>query len=130
VRGEVIGADGNLIASDTMMFTSAPRSSAATVSVSVAIDRGPGATYRAGEPIVVCATVSSAGGATAYPVRLTDSVNGNVVGALHLGLFEGRRCFEFSVMPPAGEEVLRVEALDTQTGAVLGSDSVTFFVQE
>lgn len=127
VRGDVIGADGNLIASDTATFASVPGSSAA-VGVSVAIDRGAGATYQVGDPILVCATITPAAGDAAYPVRLTDLVNGSFVGTFDLGTFVGQRCFAFNIAAPAGEEEVRIEALDPQTGAVLGGDAVTFFV--
>jgi hypothetical protein len=125
--GEAIATDGRVFATDTATFTSIPRGSDTMVDVSVTVDRGSNSSYRPGDPITICATVTSPFGGS-YPVRLVDTINGQHYATFDLGSFAGVRCFPFMVVPPTGQEDLRAEVVDPQTGAVLDTGTVTIFI--
>jgi hypothetical protein len=94
------------------------------LSISVTLDRGPGATYYSSEQITVCVTVSRTA-----PVSVTFVGNGRMLAVIFEGTLAGRRCFQQALpLLGYGGRSVKAEALDS--GQVVASDEVGFEVDE
>ena len=104
IRAEVIGHDGRVIASDSVSYTSAPRSSTPSTA-RVTVDRGVGGVYAVGDPIRICYRVPGPG-----PVTLTDILADGRSQVLRSGWDDDTGdCIAGTVTPPTGRECLRLE---------------------
>ncbi len=114
----------------------------AATGISVEVDRGPGAVYYVGDNQTICIRYTVAPGASELPsnlhVRATNTVNGQEIQVLYEGrltetLADGvRYCWSGPVQPPAGQEVITVQALccgglgSPNPAQVIQSASVTY----
>jgi hypothetical protein len=118
-----------------------PPGSAPTEWIDICIDRGDGATYRVGEPIVACVTAYVPQPATAGPprqpaidspmplplVRVVNVVDGGPERVVFEEAFAGgRRCLALEIVPPTGDEILRVDVVDQLDGRLIATDQVSF----
>jgi hypothetical protein len=109
--------------------------------IDICIDRGEGATYRVGEPIVACVTAYVPQPATAGPprqpasdspmplplVRVVNVVDGGPERVVFEEAFAGgRRCLTLSIVPPTGSEILRVDVVDQLDGRLIATDQALF----
>jgi hypothetical protein len=109
--------------------------------IDICIDRGDGASYRVGDPIVACMTAHVPQPATAGPprqptddsltplplVRVAKVVDGGPERVVFEEAFAGgRRCLTLSIVPPTGSDLLRVDVVDQLDGRLIASDRVLF----
>jgi hypothetical protein len=120
IRAEVIDRQGRVFASDSTVFFSQPRQQPPQAA-SIAIDRGPGSTYRVNDWIRICYRVPGPG----Y-VTIIDTLADGRSHVLLAGYDDGAGdCFYGIVTPPPGRECLRLEY---NTSAGSGTRRVCFRV--
>lgn len=95
------------------------QSSGSPITVTVTHQRGNGATYYVGETFTVCVAFSRPA-----LLRLSNFVNGDRVSVKDLGFTDRRRCFDITIEPPLGDEVLRFEAIED--GRVVGAGEARY----
>ena len=121
IRAEAINQSGQVFASDSTFFFSAPRNEPPPHDASITVDRGPGGVYTVGDPIRICYDVPGPG-----PITITDVHADGTQHVLLSGNDDGTGgCFNGTVTPPAGTECLR---LDYHTSAGSGTTQVCFQV--
>lgn len=124
ILAQAIGQDGRAFASDVASYHST--GGASQVSATVSVDRGPNSIYFAGNPIMICATVSPVNDFTLYPARLVSLVNGTVTRTIELGPIASTQCIGGVISPPLGQETIRLEVRDPRTGVVVAISEVNY----
>jgi hypothetical protein len=110
------------------------RPSAAGSSIAVCVDRGPGAVYVEGEPIMLCVTVSVPTIMIFPPppppvVRVTNSTDGGPERTILREQFNGDfRCIDGAIEAPFGHDVFTAQVLDTN-GNSMAQDVVQITTQ-
>lgn len=81
-----------------------PTSQPQPTTISVSIDRGPGATYYVGESMTVCVTVSSR-----ITVRVSDNPENQPSRTIAEREMAGQECLQATVASPAGSHTIRAQ---------------------